>query len=546
MKRNTPLDETLVSWIGDMDYAEVAQQYPKNSPERTLLAKELVSNWKDENRWLSDFDRGGAISPFLGSIRHRTKEGSPFSRIVALSNRGAEANELFRRAMIRANGDTGKAFVFAVALTGPDGPMDFGMCYSFVEKRLADLGPGRYRFNLSSGTSAMVSALLLAAKTSPAAQGAAFLVAYKADIHEQDIPFDIGLTLRRERRRMDRTIIGDADHDILGDSPAIVSAKRMAKRISSFGANVLLLGPNGCGKELFAKTIHEESGRKGKLVPVNCGTFGSSLDMANSRLFGHRKGAYTGAIEDRPGAFELADGGTLFLDEIGDLPLETQADLLRTINPVAGEPPTRRHVTRIGEDDILRTPDVRIVAATNKPIERMVSDGTFREDLFYRLQDFVIVIPSLDERKEDISTLARFFLHEINEECSSGGEYRPKTFAPDVLPYLSDRSWPGNVRELRAAVRRTAILCDGANLSRMDFERCSPRRADHKLPSEEEFSLDAVSRRLQARYISVAREIAGGNDAMAARMLGFKSRQALEVRWKSVTKSSGRDDAKKS
>ncbi len=233
-------------------------------------------------------------------------------------------------------------------------------------------------------------------------------------------------------------------HTFIGASKTIKEKLEIARRAAGTDSSVLLLGESGVGKELFAEQIHLHSPRSNMpLVRVNCAALPENL--LESELFGHVKGAFTGAVGDRRGRFELADGGTIFLDEIGDLPLNLQVKLLRviqhkTFEPVGGSEP--------------RKVDVRIIAATNKDIEAEVASGRFRADLYYRLNVLPIYIPPLRERKEDIPLLAEHFLKKSRREVKKQLE----GFSPEAMEALLSYSWPGNVRELENAVERAAVI----------------------------------------------------------------------------------------
>jgi len=209
-------------------------------------------------------------------------------------------------------------------------------------------------------------------------------------------------------------------------------------------ARVLITGGNGTGKEVAARLLHKQSNRSASpMVEVNCAAIPSEL--IESELFGHIKGSFTGAIKDRAGKFEQADGGTLFLDEIGDMSMAAQTKVLRALQ--------ENEITRVGSDKVIKV-NVRVLAATNKDLQKEIAEGRFREDLFHRLNVIPVHIPSLDERKEDIPELVQFFLEQI---CAEQG-IKVKTFTPDAIAALQARIWPGNIRELRNVVERLIIL----------------------------------------------------------------------------------------
>lgn len=229
----------------------------------------------------------------------------------------------------------------------------------------------------------------------------------------------------------------------------------LCEKVAESNINVLLLGESGVGKEVIAHYIHEKSPRReGHLIPVNCQCFTSSL--IESELFGHEKGAFTGAVSRRIGRFEEADHGTLFLDEIGDLPLDTQSKLLRVLES--------RRIERIGSNKPIEL-DIRLICATNKNLKDMVEDGRFREDLMYRINAMTIEIPPLRERKEDIPGLVDFFFEKIRNDQKKVIEHIDE----DVKRYLYEYDYPGNVRELRNIVERLVTLCNAGRITKDDL-----------------------------------------------------------------------------
>lgn len=234
-------------------------------------------------------------------------------------------------------------------------------------------------------------------------------------------------------------------NEIVGESPAIQKVKETINRVAATEARVLVTGANGSGKEMVAKQIHEKGNRANMpLVEVNCAAIPGEL--IESELFGHEKGAFTGAMAKRVGKFEQADGGTLFLDEIGDMSLSAQAKVLRALQ--------ESKITRVGGDKEIRV-NVRVIAATNKDLRREIAEGNFREDLFHRLSVIVIHVPPLAERKEDIGLLADKFLQDIAAEYGAP----VKELSPDAVQKLQSLPWTGNVRELRNVIERLVIMC---------------------------------------------------------------------------------------
>ncbi len=254
--------------------------------------------------------------------------------------------------------------------------------------------------------------------------------------------------------------------DILGRSPAILRLRELALQVAVTDVTVLITGETGSGKEVFARFIHDHSRRVGKsFIPVNCGAIPSGI--LESELFGHEKGAFTGAIQARKGYFETADRGTIFLDEIGEMPLETQVKLLRVIE--TGE------FQRVGASETVST-DTRIVAATNRNLSQAVSDGHFREDLYYRLHSVELQIPPLRERGGDVLLLAGHFMRDFERKHGITFE----GFSQEATELLLRYPWPGNVRELRNLTESLLILERGHEITSDILERLLAQHSRHK------------------------------------------------------------------
>ncbi len=297
---------------------------------------------------------------------------------------------------------------------------------------------------------------------------------------------------------------GEADpvSEMIGDSPPMRELAAMIRAVAPSEASVLILGESGTGKELVAKALHEGSPRRKRpLVTVNCAALAENL--LESELFGHEKGAYTGAQRQRDGRFVQADGGTLFLDEIGEMAPALQAKLLRALQQ--GE------VQRLGSDKAIRV-DVRVLAATNRDLEAEVQGGGFREDLYYRLNVIALRVPALRERPEDIPLLARHFLNRFarrNRKTFRG-------FSPRVMDLMLHYDWPGNVRELENVVERAVILSPGELVTEADLPanlRGSEKSVDAAPAGQ---SLEDAEREAIARAL----EQVGNNKSEAARVLG--------------------------
>jgi DNA-binding NtrC family response regulator len=333
--------------------------------------------------------------------------------------------------------------------------------------------------------------------------------------------------LRRENQTLRRRIEaeGRGRGALLGASGAMERVRSIIEKVAETDATILVRGESGTGKELVAREIHERSSlrRKGNFVAVNCAALPSEL--IESELFGHEKGAFTGAAARRQGKFEQANGGTLFLDEIGDMSANVQAKLLRALE--------ERRIERLGGTDSIPV-DVRIVSATHRPLEQEIAAGNFRADLFYRLRVVTIEIAPLRERREDIPVLAETFARMAAERYN----LPPRSIAQSALRRLIEYNWPGNVRELRNTIERAIILAEGEELTARDLpeEIVGGSRARKgtdaealedalQIPFTADFRSDR--REFERRYIARCLEESGGNVTRAASILGMH-RQSLQ------------------
>ena len=261
-------------------------------------------------------------------------------------------------------------------------------------------------------------------------------------------------SLRQETKQL-RKKVAAKGLQMIGQSAAITRVREIIDKVAPTEARVLITGPNGTGKEVVAHMIHSLSARaNGPMVEVNCAAIPSEL--IESELFGHMKGSFTGAVKDRAGKFEQADGGTLFLDEIGDMSLAAQTKVLRALQ--------ESEITRVGSDKAIKV-NVRVLAATNKDLQKEIAAGNFREDLFHRLNVIPIHVPSLNERLEDIPLLVDYFADQI---CAEQG-IALKSFEPEAIKALQGKQWTGNIRQLRNVVERLIILA-GAKITASDVE----------------------------------------------------------------------------
>ncbi|MHC4163270.1 MAG: sigma-54-dependent transcriptional regulator [Planctomycetota bacterium] len=309
-----------------------------------------------------------------------------------------------------------------------------------------------------------------------------------------------------ENRRLRADLRGKEELSrIIGRAPVFREALAVVEQVAPVKSTVLLTGESGTGKEVFAHAIHRLSPRKdGALIKVHCAALAEGL--LETELFGHEKGAYTGAVSSRKGRFELADGGTLFLDEIGEIPHATQVKLLRVLQDGEFE--------RVGGNDTIRV-DVRLIAATNADLNRAVAEGRFREDLFYRLNVITIEIPPLRARHEDIPLLVQHF----TEKTAKHSGKRVKGITPEALDRLMAAEWPGNVRELENVIERAVVLATGDLITEADI----PQADEGKDPLVEEisFRVGQALADLEREAIQRTLRAVGGDKDAAAKILGI-------------------------
>jgi two-component system NtrC family response regulator len=334
------------------------------------------------------------------------------------------------------------------------------------------------------------------------------------DFYQKPVDIDqLGLIVRRAlnlhrletENRMLAAKAGEGNR-VLGGlitaAPEMIRVARTIERVANTNVSVMLLGASGTGKELLARGVHDSSGRRGgNFVAINGAAIPENL--LESELFGHEKGAFTGAVKTTEGKIEQADGGTLFLDEVGDIPLPLQVKLLRFLQ--------ERTIERIGGRSTIAV-DTRIVCATHQDLEAMIADGRFREDLFYRLAEIVVKIPSLAERPGDATLLAKAFLNRFAAEMNP----QVKGFAPDALAAIDGWPWPGNVRELENRVKRAVIMADGKLVTAGDLDLDNAEGGE-----AEALNLKGAREQADRRMIRLALARSVGNISYSAKLLGI-------------------------
>lgn len=488
----------LFAWIGRQDL-----DAEKNGREGPILHA-LLQRPFQEARLLADWPEA-EVSEYLGWLKLKAPAARIHCRPSPLSQPNA-FSEIYRHAS--------EAIVEVVG-SAPS--------------------PPELTFHLSPGTPVMASVwLLLATSRFPAE-----LVESSAmELRTVDTPFNLPAEilpdlLREPDRRLaaanaERPGTAATFGEINYRDEAMREVITLAKKAAPRNVPLLIEGETGTGKELLARAVHNASPRRGAMVIVNCGAIAPTL--LEARLFGHVKGAFTGADRGQAGCFEEADGGTLFLDEVGELPLPAQVALLRVLQE--GE------VTRLGENKVRRV-DVRVVAATHRDLFAETIEGRFREDLFYRLAVLRIRLPALREREGDLALLVDHALGKINAEMATDPLYVAKSLSSAARRRLIAQPWRGNVRELHNTMRRALVWSDRQSLEEADIEAAlfpdPPRRTDKDnemilgRPLGPGFDLDSILDEVAAHYLTRAVEKAAGNKTRAAALVGYSSYQRLDA-----------------
>jgi two-component system NtrC family response regulator len=308
--------------------------------------------------------------------------------------------------------------------------------------------------------------------------------------------------IEEEHRRLESGAAASVLGAIITAAPEMLKVAKTIERVASADVSVMLLGASGTGKELLARAVHEKSGRKGEFIAINCAAIPENL--LEAELFGYERGAFTGAVKSNVGKIELAQGGTLFLDEVGDIPLALQVKLLRFLQ--------ERVIERIGGRQPIAV-DTRIVCATHQDLDAMTAAGTFREDLYYRLAEIVVKIPSLAERSGDSVLLARHFVNRFGRELNPGVQ----SLSPDAIDVIHAYGWPGNVRELENRIKRAVIMADGKSVTAADLDLPAERETAEVLPINLRSAREAADRKV----IRQAMSRVDNNISSAAKLLGI-------------------------
>jgi transcriptional regulator with PAS, ATPase and Fis domain len=485
--------QVLLTWLGrhDLDGRSEAKPGP-------IASVALNSDWPfDEIRILVSgwFDEAGAYENWLKAVLSKQ------NRHPIISVRKCELSS----------------------------PIDYPGIYMVCRAELSELADenAKTTLNLTSGTPAMAANWLLLGKgvfdtklVQTSVQGGLSVV---------ELPFDISLEyLERQDSQLGNISGSKPDVDthfehLESKTPLMQDVVSLAKKLAARNVPVIIQGETGTGKEVIAEAIHSASLRAAKsLIAVNCAAIPESL--IDSHLFGHRKGAFTGADANRNGCFDEAEGGTLFLDEVGELSLEAQAKLLRALQ--------KNEITTVGDSKPHRV-DVRVIAATHRDLLSMVEQGDFREDLFYRLAIGVIQLPPLRKRVEDIPSLVKVLLGQLNEEAQSQPGYVSKNISDSAIKFVEAQSWPGNIRELWNTLLRASIWSDGSELTAEHLQKAMIERSGKKpkntyLPDlGQGIDINEVLDKTKRYYAEEALKATAGQKGKAAKLLGLANHQTL-------------------
>jgi DNA-binding NtrC family response regulator len=518
-----PSFRVLVSWIGHADLTAMANELSETERHKVLTALTARPN--------SGIQKG----PIRTLV-----EAEQFDQIHLLSNYQSFLADWFAKWLPT------RPRIHQVEIAAPT---DYVSIFKAAEQTLVSIAESVDRqkaelcIHLSPGTPAMTAIWVLLGKTR---YPATFYQTHDGRSWKTEVPFDLAfdfvpellhspdLSLQHLAARSPQEIAGFSQ--IIGNSKAIRLAVGRAQKAAIRDVPVLVLGETGTGKELFARAIHNASHRDaGPFSAINCAAI--PQELLESELFGHKRGAFTGATADHSGAFEEADGGTIFLDEIGECAPAVQSKLLRVLQPPPGTGPCHRVFRRVGETQD-RTSDVRVIAATNRNLLDEVGSLRFREDLYYRLAVITLKLPPLRERRSDISLLVDAFLTQINREFRPQEPgYKDKSISAAANGFVRRYAWPGNVRQLYNALVQAAAMSAGDCIQQSDLEAALGISAQTQIdpldqPLGDGFNIEKHLQEIQRHYLRRAMEEAGGMKTRAAELLGMANYQTLDAQLK--------------
>lgn len=496
--------------------------------------------------WVGNTDlnaAGGDVTAGLGPIGQAVAVRN-YSQITILSNYAKDKSEAYLK-WVHGRTSGSLCELYTVALTSPT---DFTEIYEASVKSVSEAikrceSPVNLTFHTSPGTPAMAAVWIILAKTRFPAE--LIESSRQAGVRTVSVPFEMSAEfipdlLRRPDAELERLSAGLPNEapeftDVVHRSAVMKKLIAMARRVAPRRVPVLIEGESGTGKELLARAIHNASPRRERaFIPVNCGAI--PAELVESELFGHEKGAFTGATQRRAGHFEAASGGSIFLDEVGELPLTVQVKLLRVLQ--------ESEVTRIGASKPQKI-DVRVITATNRKLAGEVAAGRFREDLYYRLAVVVLQVPSLRERQGDVGLITGALLEKLNTESASELGLEPKVLSPAARNLLLQHHWPGNVRELLNTLVRSAIWSSGHTIKAEDVREALLTSAPQTSPSHlsqslgDGFNIQEVISKVARHYLKLAIEQSHGNKTEAARLVGLSNYQTF-TNWMHKYKVDGR------
>jgi transcriptional regulator with PAS, ATPase and Fis domain len=459
------------------------------------------------------------------------KHPTPFDQIIVLANTWEGEWDSFKAKLSFMLDRAGRSCSeIRIVNAQIKSPIDYTSINIEAERWINKLSTGNdsVAINLTSGTPAMIVMTVLIAKGKSNTEF--FQVTPDNKLITVDIPLDFGKEYVRSASKSvaakaaNSPVVKKSFDDIATQSEVMQLVISQAKRLAKTDVPVLVLGETGTGKELMANAIHSASMRADKPIrTVNCGALPETL--VDSILFGHVKGAFTGANTEHKGLFEQANQGTLFLDELGELSADIQVKLLRALQQ--GE------IQRVGDDKVINV-DVRVIGATHRDLMKMVVDGEFREDLFYRLAVGIIKLPALRARTEDIPELVDSLVNDINETCSRHPDYESKKICDTAIKFIVSQPWQGNIRELWNTLNRAFITTESSLIEPDDIAEAMLYRQNKQEVSEvilslgQQVNVEQIIDNTKKKYVKAALKACGNNYSKAASMLGFKSHQRLK------------------
>lgn len=488
----------------------------------------LVSWLGSKDLELMDKGQFGA----LASIALAPKQ--TFDQIVILANdweaQWSQYEEFLKRELAKALRPFQNVAIRKASIKSP---IDYpSITKTFKDLILTELSSANQQItiNLTSGTPAMATVSVLVGKGLSHCEFVQSSV--KQGVQYVDIPIDFKASYQSVTNQRLNAVttseppIESAFEQMVTHSPAMKDCVRKAQKLATTELPALILGETGTGKERLATAIHADSLRGNQpMKTVNCGAIQENL--IDSILFGHKKGAFTGADKDRKGLFEQASGGTVFLDEVGELSADAQVKLLRVLQ--------QKEIVPVGSQTAIKV-DIRVIAATHRDLVKMIDHGEFREDLYYRLAVGVVEIPALRERVEDLPELITALVSEINSVAGKHLDCDSKNISKEVIKFTSLQVWPGNIRELWNTLSRAILWSETDQLSLEDIKLAMHRRSVHEINEQPQLKLgktvdlDQILDNISKNYISDALEITGGNKSKACNMLGIASHQTLQNR----------------